>query len=62
MSVVTTFIAQLAVARRMMNIPPLPAQPPRLPTLMESRAALYKFLEEKQKAAEAQAQVKTRKR
>ena len=55
MTVVTTAIMQRAVVRRMLRMPPIAADPPKLPTIMESRAAVYKYLEEATKEAEAQA-------
>jgi len=54
MTALTSVVLQRAVIRRMMGIPPLPAHPPTLPTFRESRAALYKALEEQQRAAEAE--------
>jgi len=54
MSLVVTFIMQRSAVRDMLNIPPLPANAPKLPTLMESRAALYKYMQDAVKAAEEQ--------
>jgi hypothetical protein len=54
MSILVTFITQQSAVRDALNILPLPANPPKLPTFMESRAALYKYLQDQKKAAEKQ--------
>jgi len=58
LTALTSAILQRAVVRRMLAIPPLPASPPTLPKLSETRAAFYKWLEEQQKVAEAEARRK----
>lgn len=55
LTALTSVVLQRTVVRRMLSIPPLPAHPPTLPTLRQSRAAFYNMLEEQKKAAEAEA-------
>ncbi|KIM75660.1 hypothetical protein PILCRDRAFT_91999 [Piloderma croceum F 1598] len=55
MSLVITSIMQRSAVRNVLNLPPLPANPPKLPTFMESRQALLKSLHDGVKAAEEQA-------
>ena len=55
MTAATSVVMQRTVVRRMLRLPPLPANPPKIPTFMESRAALYKYLEEQHRIAQAQA-------
>lgn len=54
MTALTSVILQRPPIRRVLGIPALPANPPRLPTLRESRTAFYKMLDEQQKAAQAE--------
>jgi len=54
MSSLTSVVLHRAVVRRILNIPPLPAKPPKIPTLMESRAAFYKYMKEQREATYAQ--------
>ena len=54
MSLLVTSITQRPAVRDALNILPLPENPPKLPTFMESREALYKYLEDQKKAAEEQ--------
>jgi hypothetical protein len=54
MSVVVGSIMQRSAVRKILDLPPLPANPPKLPTLMESRDAMYKYFQDQAKAAEKQ--------
>lgn len=60
-TVVQSAVLQRTVIRRLLGIPVLPANPPKLPSFRESRAAFYKMLEEQQRAAEIEAKTRTRK-
>jgi hypothetical protein len=53
MSFVTSLVMQRAVVRRMLRMPPLPTNPPKLPTLLETRAAWYKYMRDSKQANEA---------
>lgn len=51
-----TAFLQIPSIRRKLGIAPLPENPPKLPSLLESRMALKVFLEEGQRKAAEQAQ------
>jgi hypothetical protein len=54
MSVVIESIMQRSAVQKILDLPPLPANPPKLPTLMESRDAIEKYFQDLAKAAKKQ--------